>query len=550
MTGPGAGAAPLPDPPALDRPLGSLDFRLRRVIDGGFELTGRRAVVTGTAAGGVEAVWTHPVRVVGGLGVVGSTAREAMETPLGVERRIAVDGAALVERVVVSRDAPVVWVEWVAADSGEGALNTLALAWQLPPDGTGGPVLERDGRLLTVRRSGSGFRAVVILGVEPETVDSERTRRGALAVRAVVPFPADGLRLAIVGIGDDDDAARLVRIAGRTAVAVRGREGAVNRLLDDGLSVVSPDPELDDAVARERVRLDASRLGTGSGPGSGRDAVDEGLTRLAAGDFTAVRAFLHRVARRVDPGGRVSMEALGDGASGHGPGGEDAGAGGDAGLPFLLLTARYLAWSGDLTGVRAIWEPVTRTARARLRDASAAPVLEALAPAAEALGDDAWAATLRGGAGGEAAGPRPATVGVDDAASGGAIRTVVEAHLGADPDATRGRLVLRPRPPEGWDRLEVRGLAVGGARVDVVYRREGGGHRLTLDQTRGPAPLQVVLEPELSRGAPGERPAAVRVDGEPAELDVVAVADRWRVPVQIVLDRPRTLEVEFAGRSP
>ena len=189
MTGPGADpAAPPPGPPALDRPLGSLDFRLRRTIDDGFEVSGRRASVTGTGAGGIEAVWTHPVRVVRGLGVVGATAREAMETPLGVERRLALDGAALVERVVVSRDAPVAWVEWVAAGGDEPGTRTLALEWRVPLDGP--PILERDGRRLTVRRPGSGFRAVFILGAEPESVESEPVEIESVESEPVEPRPS------------------------------------------------------------------------------------------------------------------------------------------------------------------------------------------------------------------------------------------------------------------------------------------------------------------------------------------------------------------------
>ncbi|NIP83885.1 MAG: hypothetical protein GWM90_33515, partial [Gemmatimonadetes bacterium] len=60
---------------------------------------------------------------------------------------------------------------------------------------------------------------------------------------------------------------------------------------------------------------------------------------------------------------------------------------------------------------------------------------------------------------------------------------------------------------------------------------------------RGATPLRLVLEPEL----PGAGVVAVRVDGEPAELDAASAGDRWRVPVQLALDHPRALEVEMAG---
>jgi hypothetical protein len=252
--------------------------------------------------------------------------------------------------------------------------------------------------------------------------------------------------------------------------------------------VVSPEPGLDDAVARARLRFDSSRMETAPGGRSLDHSGPEVLARLAAGDFTGVRSFLNAMAAE------VAVSPAEDGRRSL----------------FRFLAARYLAWSGDRAGVRS---------------AGAAAGIAVV----EDGGPDVAVP----------AGIRPAEPDAEP------VRWVVETLLGTRPDALRGRLVLRPRIPEDWARLEVQGLAAGSAAVDVVYRRDGAGHRFTLSQRRGGVPLQAVLEPEL----PGGRVRVARVDGSSAELDPVRADGRWRVPVQLVLDHPRTLEVEFGPDS-
>ncbi|MFO7894648.1 MAG: hypothetical protein R6U63_13010 [Longimicrobiales bacterium] len=597
--------------PALDRPLGSVEFRLRVAgapDEAPWRVGGRRAFVTGTGADGIDALWMHPVLVARGLRVRGAVGRAVLETPLGVERRLAVVGEGavgeeVIERVVVSRDAPVVWVEYrhgatedtADTEDTEDTEQRLQLEWRVgleaQEDAAGSPEAplewERRDRGLVVTGGVAAFRAVFVFSAAPEALEVERGGAGSavpdgsggLVVRARLPVGADGLRLAVVGAGPDDHLDRLLRIAGRTRVAVRAREGAANRVLAEGLTVASPDADLDRAVARTRVHLDATRIETAPGGWRIDPAAREALGRLAAGDFGPVRGFLRLLARGVTDDGRVPSRGVGGGS----PGWDDP----RAGPLFLLLTARYLAWSGDRPGVEGVWGAVERVVAAcREANDDAAPALRpaafrALAVAAEEIGEDAMARGLREAAGpdgpgapdgpgvsfgpgerGDLDGPgrpvnSPALTDGDpdpwDPAA--AVRRVVFGLLGADPDAPRGRLVLRPRPPAGWDRLQVEGLAVGSAAVDVAYEAAageaaargtpGGLRRLTLRQTRGAAPLQVVLEPELGAG----RVMATRVDGEAADLDVAAVGDRWRVPVQVVLHAPRSLEVEITGES-
>lgn len=69
---------------------------------------------------------------------------------------------------------------------------------------------------------------------------------------------------------------------------------------------------------------------------------------------------------------------------------------------------------------------------------------------------------------------------------------LLRAWLGLEVDVPRGRLWLSPAPPEGIDRLELRGLAIGRSRVDVRWAHgrldvEGLPAGLTLITERAPA---------------------------------------------------------------
>lgn len=75
---------------------------------------------------------------------------------------------------------------------------------------------------------------------------------------------------------------------------------------------------------------------------------------------------------------------------------------------------------------------------------------------------------------------------------------LLRAWLGLEVDVPRGRLWIAPAPPAGIDRVELRGLAIGGSRVDIRWS-EG-----RLDVAGLPAGLTVVAEraPVESRSAP------------------------------------------------
>jgi hypothetical protein len=127
-----------------------------------------------------------------------------------------------------------------------------------------------------------------------------------------------------------------------------------------------------------------------------------------------------------------------------------------------------------------------------------------------------------------------------------AAATVLEAvHLllGAAPDAARHRLWLRPRlpgPGGDTDRLEARSILVGDDSVSLVLERNAETLIARVEQEAGPIPLTVLLELYV----PGPLRRAV-VDGRDAGLAPRPAGAGLVVPVQLVLDHARTVELEL-----
>jgi hypothetical protein len=76
-------------------------------------------------------------------------------------------------------------------------------------------------------------------------------------------------------------------------------------------------------------------------------------------------------------------------------------------------------------------------------------------------------------------------------------------------------------------------------RIEMV----GSDWRVEVRQTRGPIPITMVLEAAV----PWPAFDNVRVDGRPATLDARPLGAGWEIPVQLVLDAPRTLELTVRG---
>jgi glycogen debranching enzyme len=122
-----------------------------------------------------------------------------------------------------------------------------------------------------------------------------------------------------------------------------------------------------------------------------------------------------------------------------------------------------------------------------------------------------------------------------------AISPLVGGLLGAEPDAPRNRLTLRPAFPDDWTRFEALNLRMGDALIDLRFRREGSRHIFRLSQEAGAVPVRLVFEPVVTG-----RAVVAHVDGEPAQLVPKPAGGRLLVPVQLILDDERVLELEIA----
>ena len=82
----------------------------------------------------------------------------------------------------------------------------------------------------------------------------------------------------------------------------------------------------------------------------------------------------------------------------------------------------------------------------------------------------------------------------------GAIPYLVTGGLGLVPDALHRRLrVRRPSLPRWLNRIEVSGLRLAGARIDLLFERAGAGDQVALTDARIDGDVEVVLEISGSR---------------------------------------------------
>jgi hypothetical protein len=472
--------------PAPVEAIGSLAHELAEEVppgqDAPFHVQGRRARVDGTARGGAERVWLNSASVMSAVKVEGADVLGVLLSPLGIERRLRVGGAEVDERIVVPRDASFVLFEWESRSRLPAEVR-----WSTPLE-LGGPEggdlrAVGSGTLVAFRVSGSDAEWVVRPG-------GAGRHRGGVAI----VLPGDGpVQLAVAGGGDPDELARALRAAARGGVVTESRRGLLARLRQDRLALDSPDAALDVGVERAKARLSDALPATHSIPDS-----------LLAGDFDHARQALYDASQ---PG------AMGDSGT------------------LARVAGLYLAWTGDSETLYGSW---ARVVAAWDGGKGWQDVLHM----AEALGDSAVAAAAR------AARDRGVPADLEGSLPRDPALATVHRLLGPEPDASRGRLVLRPRPPGGWDVFQVRNLVVGDAAVDVVYRRTDDTHCFEVEQTRGAAPVRVVLEPELEGVL-----RCARVDGVGADLTAVPANGRSRVPVQIVLDHRRSVELEMEEKK-
>lgn len=541
----------IPTLPSLSRGTGSPRFALQRSPplqdDRPFELRAPGLLVDGGHMRGVDAVRGKTSSLARGLGIEGAIAERSAVSPLGLERQLNVGGVAVIEHVVVSPAGPIVFFEWRVSD--DVGVN---IRWRVPVPGArwhasdSGLVVAADAAralyLLSRPAMDLPIRAHGATGPvehEEDGADHDLVVAARFDLRA-----GDRVVIAMAEVVTDADEARVLRVMGRPHVVVPARRATALRTLRSTLALDVPDDPIAEALDWAKLTLAAETFDGGEMQGG---IVSErwlriGLAGLAVGEASPARSVIRGAAGVGDSAERAAAETPSDAAR------------------WLLLVARYLAWTGDLSLMKEQWARVVRcvdrlagqvaAAAEELDPALRRRALVELAVAAEEVGDEALAARARNAVGeGEGvpdlcwAGSAAAEKSDPALESAALVEVVVQEVLGVEPDAARRRLVLRPRLPETWSRCVVRGLTMGEAVVEIEYRADGGAYVWRVRQRRGGAPITLIFEPEL----PGGRITAARVDGAAAQLDAVASDGRLKVPVQLVLDHERRVEVEIEG---
>ena len=363
--------------------------------DEAFDLAGRRALLVGGERQGIRQLWVHPHRTVAswvvradGTATVGSRIEV---TPDVVSRAVQTPERRLLETVLVALEHPVVLVEYRPgrkrresvgrgpADFEIELVTDLRRMWPFAA-GCGGNLSYRsrsDGRVAVVAsESDDGVMAVFVS--RAANVEMAPVTGGAPSVRCRIRTTLGSpLFVAVVGGANQAELQRTLRGIRRLGVAglVRQRTQRAAVLVEARVAVRADDGQVERAFAWAKRRLDAflgdvpglgrsllagyaaSRPGWGDGrPGEAwfvaRDACWASFALLAEGEYSLVRQVIRFLGDRQDVTGKVPHEATTSGQFQF-----DAA---DATPLFLLLVARYLAWSGDRDFVASIWPHVER----------------------------------------------------------------------------------------------------------------------------------------------------------------------------------------------
>jgi glycogen debranching enzyme len=352
-----------------------------------FTLAGSRAVLIGDEQNGLEEVWFHPFRAVSHWSLepaAGSTdTAGAMVSPAHVKvspglvaRRFSMAEGAIEERTVVARDEAAILVEldregppvplkWTME-------SDLRLMWPYPAHATGRLAYAVEGGAFGLASDSGQWLGVriepapAVMWVEDASADD----RSRVRISAELELRSSA-RIVVVGATREER--RPQRIGAATFES--GLEGEGGERFE-GLSLVCGDTELEEAVRWACRRLASYRVvvpelgaslvagyassrSTPFGDGRpgyawyfGRDACWTSLASLAVGQFGRVREVLEFLARHQDITGKILHECTTSGAVHY-----DAA---DSTPLYLLLAARYFAWTGDVETIERLWPSILR----------------------------------------------------------------------------------------------------------------------------------------------------------------------------------------------
>ncbi len=361
-----------------------------------FDLAGRRTLLAGRERQGLAEIWMHPHRAVASWDVAAdgepAEAVHVAVTPDIVQRTLDTAKRRLTEVCFVALEHPLALVEYHAARKGRASLAQSPAQFEvtLTMDlRRMWPFAAGCGGNLRFRRRTDGLAALVATesddGVAGIFVDRPADLRlravhasGVPMVECTIAAPLGvPLRIAVVGGPTRADFDRSLRAIRRLGVGglVRQRAQRAATVREARCALLAPEPPVPRALEWAKRRLDAfladvpgvgrsllagyaaSRSGWGEGrPGYawffGRDACWTAFALLAAGEHSVPRQVLRFLGDTQDVTGKVIHEVTTSGQYHY-----DAA---DSTPLYLLLVARYFAWTADRDFVRSIWPHVER----------------------------------------------------------------------------------------------------------------------------------------------------------------------------------------------
>ena len=391
----------LPDRIRLDGPLPGLESPLhvasRALSDEAVILAGRRMLVTGGEQRGIQEIWAHPYRLLQGLTVIlgGETPliRDAQITPVLIQRHLVSRARIVEEAITTALEHPIALLDYrpekVGRARGLRIAPELTLRWRVDlrrtwpyPAGCGGDLRYRlapeRGVLLVTDATGLprvAFQPNGPVAWRVRPADDGPALQCEVRLALEAPF-----RLAIFG-----GASRAELDGAVTALARGGVQGLSSQrtrheaqVQEHTVRLRSPDEPLNRAFEWAKARLDScfmetpgvgrslvagyapSRPGWGDGrPGYawyfGRDACWSAMALLAAGEYASSRLVLRFLGMTQDVSGKVIHEYTASGLAHY-----DAA---DATPLYLLLAARYAAWTADLAFLEERWAEIERALR-------------------------------------------------------------------------------------------------------------------------------------------------------------------------------------------
>lgn len=123
------------------------------------------------------------------------------------------------------------------------------------------------------------------------------------------------------------------------------------------------------------------------------------------------------------------------------------------------------------------------------------------------------------------------------------LHPALSGMVGMEADAPQNRLGLKPRFPLHWDHASVKNIRVGGAVIDLEFRRE---NNLTTYQFRLPEgkAITVDLQPEIPEGM---EITAIEIDGKSQPLSQRGKRGLPAAPVSFILKKAATVQYRHRG---